>query len=763
MIGTGGSTAEEYRRFRRQRLRHRLGRWRKLWGIYYRSKFGKAGFWILIIFAAITLLSPVLTFHNAITFFAPQEDTTIASQELSTPLPYAPPASTTPLPPSGTTIASAGSYVIYTTATNGTVTAIGLGGSPTTPLGRVLPILSEDFPSDARMFAATSYPFASYTAFASRFTFQYSEFLVLGSTWGGSSQLVLTQINWTGSNAPGVGVPKATNTATVTLNGTLVEAPTTDSTNGVSLPPWGPFYESTAYTQNGFKTGYVYAVTESGGLYTLTALYTQPFQVVWQVTLPGSGLPSQAVFVGSFYPPPQGLTSTQVLIAQNDSLLSYAPATGDLLWQANFSAPVDVGLAPVVPFAYEIGPSAADLAMVALTGSTPSVDYAYLSNGTTEEVTSVPAPVVGIGTEEGSSGYPSYVAISTASTTYILDGPGIQASSANAVPAPSGFGTYGFSPIYDVDSNLMILTSTTGNSIAVSATLGKDPIEWRATMSPAAAAISQPLFFLNSKYGKSAFAFTTTGGRLVAFSTSGVDENPIPPTLKAPSGNAYLFGTNIYGQDVWSQWIQSFVWDWEIGLAVTAGIMLIAVLVAMFIGYISNWVATVVETVTLVLFLLPGLALLIVIASILGASFANVVLVLTFVGWPYTAFTLIGVVRQVKSRTFVEAARASGARTLQILRRHMLPNMTPLLAYFTALSVGGAATALSTLQFLGVAPLTISTWGGMLQPMFGNYYLLVRAPFWVWPPTIALTMFVFAFVFVSRGLDEVVNPRIRAR
>jgi peptide/nickel transport system permease protein len=467
--------------------------------------------------------------------------------------------------------------------------------------------------------------------------------------------------------------------------------------------------------------------------------------------------------VGSFFPPPQDLTSTQVIIAQNDSLLSYAPATGKLLWESNFTAPIDTAFAPVIPFAYEIGSNSYDIAFVALDGSTPSVAYSYLSNGTTGSVTALPAPAIGIGTEEGSGGYPAYVAISTAKTSYILDGPGIVASSKNAIGPEPGFGTFGYPPIYDADANVFIFTSTTGNAFAWSASLGSTPLQWRGYVSPGASAISPPLFFLNSQSGKNAFAFTTNTGRLDAFAAVGIDGNPIPPTFTSPSGNVYIFGTNTYGNDVWSQWIASFVWDWEIGLAVTGGIMLIAVLVAMFIGYISNWIATVVETVTLVLFLLPGLALLIVVAAILGASFWNIVLVLTFVGWPYTAFTLIGVVRQVKSRTFVEASRASGARTLQILRRHMLPNMTPLLAYFTALSVGGAATALSTLQFLGVAPLTISTWGGMLEPMFGNYYLLVRAPFWVWPPTIALTMFVFAFVFVSRGLDEVVNPRIRAR
>ena len=763
-MSSAASTADEYRRFRRQRLLHRLGRWRKLWQIFYRSKFGKAGFWILVVFAVITLLSPILTFHNPNTFFAPEEDTTIASQELSAQLPYSINSNGTPLAPAGTSVVDAGSYVLYTTTANGSVSAVALGGSASTPVGKIFPLLSENFPKDAHTFAATSVPLASYATFSTKFVFQYSEFLLLGSTWGGTTHLVLSEINWTGQdNTPGAGVPKAVNTASVTLNGTLVTAPATDSTGGVSLPPWGPFYESAAYTDYGFKPGYVYAVTEAGGQYRMTALYTYPFEPIWSVTLPFSTVPSTPVFVGSFYPPPSDLTATQVIIAQNQSLFSYAPATGKQLWTDNFSAPIDTALAPVVPFAYEIGPSSANAAFVALSGPSPSVAYALLSNGQTASVTPVPAPVVGIGTEEGTGGYPAYIAISTATTTYILDEPGEIASPQNAVGRPAGFGLFGYPPIYDADANLFILTSTTGNSIAVSANLGPDAVQWRAYESPAAAAVSTPLFFLNTETGKTAVAVTTNTGRLDAFATAGTDENPIGPTFNAPSGNIYIFGTNTYGNDVWSQWIQSFVWDWEIGLAVTGGVILIAILVAMFIGYISSWVATAVETVTLVLFLIPGLALLIVIASILGASFWNIVLVLTIVGWPYFAFTLIGVVRQVKARTFVEASKASGARTMQILRRHMLPNMTPLLAYFTALSVGAAATILSTLQFLGVAPLTISTWGGMLEPMFGNYYLLVRAPFWVWPPTIALTMFVFAFVFVSRGLDEVVNPRIRAR
>ena len=89
--------------------------------------------------------------------------------------------------------------------------------------------------------------------------------------------------------------------------------------------------------------------------------------------------------------------------------------------------------------------------------------------------------------------------------------------------------------------------------------------------------------------------------------------------------------------------------------------------------------------------------------------------------------------------------------------------MTPLLAYLTAIGIGGAVAGVSTLQFLGVASLKIPTWGSMLNALLSNFYIAAQAPWWVLPPTVALTMFVFAFVFVSRGLDEVVNPRLRRR
>jgi peptide/nickel transport system permease protein len=759
-----GGSKESYRVYRRQRLRNRLGRWRKLWRIYYGSRYGKVGFWLLLGYVVLTLLSPVLTFHDPNYFIAPPEDSYAASQELGAQLPYSAVVNGTPLEPAAVPISSAGSYVVYTTTADGNVTAVGLGATPTTTKGTILPVMSPGWAAGSTIFPASVFALADYNTFLGSFSFSYSEYVVEGATHANTSEIQFAHIQWSGANGPGDGTPSVTGVEKLAIPGTLVEPPVSNSIPTVTIPSWGPFAQSTAYTTAGLKPAYLYTVTRIDGGYNLTEYYAEPLQMVWSEHLPGSGVPGIPQFFGSYYAPPDGTSDTSVLVSQGTTLLSYNPGTGALRWQTTFGTSIEPSVGIVIPLDYQIQSfSSNDLAFLALAGVPGTVVDVDLANGANQTVTSVPGGIEGVATSLGDTGYPTYITIVTPSTGYFLTSGDPVANAADAVVLPQSYGKFQTNPLYDLNSNLMILSTSSGFAIAISANLGTDPIQWRLSPTPTPTAISAPILIINANNGGAAVAFVTSDSILDVYATIGTDQNPLGPELNTPSGNVYLFGTNEYGQDVWSQFIASFVWDWEIGLSVAAGIMLLSVLVAMFIGYVGNWAASVVETVTLVLFLLPGLALLIVVASIVGPNFYYTLGVLTFVSWPFTAITLIGVVRQIKSRTFVEAARVSGAGTVQILRRHMLPNMTPLVAFFTALSIGGAVTVFSTLQFLGIAELTIPTWGGMLQPVLGNYFFAIRAPFWIWPPTLALTVFVFAFIFVSRGLDEVVNPRIRAR
>ena len=156
--------------------------------------------------------------------------------------------------------------------------------------------------------------------------------------------------------------------------------------------------------------------------------------------------------------------------------------------------------------------------------------------------------------------------------------------------------------------------------------------------------------------------------------------------------------------------------------------------------------------------------MLIALSSVINsANFITLILIVSLTGWPFAAFTLIGVVRGVSARSFVEASKLFGSKGGSIMRRHIMPNIGPLLLYLLALSIGGGIGAVSGLEFLGLAPLTTATWGGMLNAAYTDYFVVITQPQWILPPAIALTMFIFSLIFVSRGMDEVVNPRLRRR
>lgn len=132
-------------------------------------------------------------------------------------------------------------------------------------------------------------------------------------------------------------------------------------------------------------------------------------------------------------------------------------------------------------------------------------------------------------------------------------------------------------------------------------------------------------------------------------------------------------------------------------------------------------------------------------------------------GWPFAAFTLMGIVKSVKTRTYIEASKMIGSGTFTILRKDVLPNLGPLMLYMLSLSIAGGAGTVSALQFLGIARITVPTWGGMLSDVLNNFNYVVSSPFWIYPPVIALTLFVTSFIFISRGMDELSNPRLRRR
>lgn len=754
---------DETTSYRMARLRFQLTQFRKQWRIYYRSWYGKIGFYILVAFIIITVLTPVLELHNPNNFFAPQEDAFVASNELNAHFVTNPNWNVSLYPPAASPLSTSGSYVVYAGTPDGHVYAIGLGGAGGPALGSTLPILNVTLGQGQTMFSPLVFPLSNYNRFvASGFrSISYDNYL---ATVTSNGTIHISRINWQGNDIPGTGLPFLTHNVTYYANTTVVLPPVSSSqATTYGLPPWVPF-NSAQIVPLGFSNGQIFLITQSNGSYYLRAFSDYPLAPSWTQRLNGSALPSIPNMMGNYYENPD---QASLLIEQGSNVTSYSPVNGSMKWQVNLQTTLNTNVGVYIPYGYQVGYNPFNKVYVS---SGDSFYMVSASNGGYSKVRNFTESITGLSSSQATAvPNPQYFAVQTVNYLYLLNGLANYSQISNPFSLPSKtLGTHSFSPIYNGNTHDFISGTDLGNFVSVtpnSKTTGKPAVIWHVDYSSISkgAQVSPPILISNSLTGAQAFAFTSGDGSVLVYSTAGKVINPFPPTLHAPSGNIYLLGTNTNGQDVWSQLIAGFAPDWEVGAGVAIVTIIISVVVAMIVGYLGGFIGSLFESVSLTIFLIPFIPLLIVVTEILSPSLEGAIFVLAAVGWPFVTFTLIGLVRSIKSHAFIEAAKVSGARTPQILRRHMLSNMTPLLAYLTSVQIGGSVAAISTLQFLGVVSITTVTWGAMLSPVLNNFYLAAIAPWWILPPTIVLTTFIFAFVFVSRGLDEVVNPRLRRR
>lgn len=229
-----------------------------------------------------------------------------------------------------------------------------------------------------------------------------------------------------------------------------------------------------------------------------------------------------------------------------------------------------------------------------------------------------------------------------------------------------------------------------------------------------------------------------------------------PPTLAHP------LGTTDAGYDVLSQLLLGSRIAMFVGLLGAFMVAVIGTTVGIVAGYYGGWIDEVVMRLVDILYGLPFIPFVIVLATVFGASVWNIIFGVALLYWLSTARVIRSEVLTVRERPYVEAAEATGASDFRIMTVHILPNVIPLSALYAAIAVGYSIVAQASVAFLGFGDPSVPSWGVMLQRAFVTQSF-GEAWWWTIPPGVSVTLVVMGAYLVGRGYEEVVNPQLQEK
>ncbi len=272
-------------------------------------------------------------------------------------------------------------------------------------------------------------------------------------------------------------------------------------------------------------------------------------------------------------------------------------------------------------------------------------------------------------------------------------------------------------------------------------------------------------FFVMAVFaGQLMYIFSVIGGWESAYGP--FDEVAESGSGIGPSSEHWL-GTDLRGCDILARVIYGTRVSLEVGLVATVVSMGLGSAVGLLSGFWGGWKDEVLMRITDVFLVIPWLVLMIVIATVLpgGPSVTKVVFVIGITGWSSTARIVRAQVLSIKERAFIERARAIGAGDMYIVRRHIFPNVFPLVFANSILTVALSILSESTLSFinLGPSPAEVVTWGNMLEDAVDGYAILNELYLWIVVPGLCIVFVVLGFTFVGYALDEIFNPKLRRR
>jgi peptide/nickel transport system permease protein len=202
----------------------------------------------------------------------------------------------------------------------------------------------------------------------------------------------------------------------------------------------------------------------------------------------------------------------------------------------------------------------------------------------------------------------------------------------------------------------------------------------------------------------------------------------------------------------------------SLAIGIFAGIvtMVVGTLYGVVAGYKGGVIDSILMRTNDVFLSIPGLYLLLLVITIYGSTVWSITAVVGLTGWFGVARLMRGEAQIQRDREFSQAARAMGATSWRVMRKHVLPNSVSTMVTAATFSVGDAVIALSTIGFLGLALQQPDfDWGTMIQNASSQFEL----GYWwtLWPVAAIFIFFVLATNYIGDALRDAFEVRLQQR
>ena len=224
-----------------------------------------------------------------------------------------------------------------------------------------------------------------------------------------------------------------------------------------------------------------------------------------------------------------------------------------------------------------------------------------------------------------------------------------------------------------------------------------------------------------------------------------------------PPGAAHLMGTDTYGRDMLSRVLIGAQTSISSTFALVAIITVFGTVVGIFCGYYGGIVDSIMMRISDVCLAFPGLVFAMAVAAILDGGVRNAVIALALISWPKYSRIARGQTLSIKNLPYMQASQLAGDSVLQMIFRHVLPNIAGPILVTSMLDIGTMMMEIAGLSFLGLgAQPPVAEWGSMMS---SGRSMLQTYPWIVLSPGLAIFVSVVIFNLLGDTIRDYMDPK----